>query len=150
MKIGGVQVTKCEELLVLPREGGNIPFRAKAVSINEEFNKKCPVPVAPTIQKKGISEPDYSDKNYVQACDIRSERRFALMCIRSLEPSEIEWEVVDINKPGTWTKWQEELTEAGISEVECNRIVNLVMSANSLDESKIEEARRSFLLGQGE
>lgn len=150
MKIGGVQVTKCEELLVLPRAGGDIPFRAKAVSISTEFDSKCPLPTPPTVQTKSGSAPDFSDKSYKEAMEVRNSRRFAFMCIRALEPSDIEWEGIDIDKPSTWTMWQEELMKEGISEVECNRIVNLVMAANSLDEAKIEEARQAFLLGQGE
>jgi hypothetical protein len=151
MKIGGVPVTKCEELLVLPRaDGEDIPIRAVAVAINDEWEEKCPAPVPPMLQKKEGKVPDFSDKDYKKAVKIRSNQRFALMCIRSLEPSKIEWETVDIDKPNTWTEWDKELMEAGLSEVECNRIVNLVMAANSLDEAKIEEARRAFLRGQGE
>jgi hypothetical protein len=70
------------------------------------------------------------------------------MCLRSLEPSNIEWETVDIDDPGTWLNWDVELKAAGISDVEGQRIINLVMAANSLDEKKVEEARQAFLLGQ--
>jgi hypothetical protein len=150
MKIGGVQVSKCEELLVLPRgNGDDIPFRAKAVAINEEFDSLVPMPVAPMIQTKEGKSRDYSDAEYKKAVARRSEQRFAFLCIKSLEPSEIEWETVDLEKPATWVKWSDELMAAGISETECNRIVGIVMIANSLDEDKIEEARKAFLRGQG-
>ena len=149
MKIGGVVVTPCEELLVLPRPEGAIPFRAKAVSINDEFDAKVPMPTPPKMQVKGGKfKEDYGDKNYLQAVDLRNSQRFAFMCIKSLEPSEIEWSTVDLNKPATWGNWTKDLMEAGISEVEIGRIINLVMVANSLDEKKIEEARKLFLLGQ--
>jgi len=152
MKIGGVKVTKHEELLVLPRggEGKDIPIKAVAVAINDEFNERVPLPVAPMLQTKDGKSPDFSDKEYLKACKRRDDQRFAFMVLKSIEPSEIEWEKVDINKPATWTLWSEEMMENGISEVECNRIVNLVLAANSLDERKIDEARRAFLLGQGE
>jgi hypothetical protein len=150
MKIGGVVVSKCEEILVLPRsDGDDIPFRAKAVAINDEFNKLVPEPVAPMVLKKGGKAPDYTDKDYLLACGHRDAQRFAFMCIKSLEPSDIEWEKVDLKSPGTWTGWDKELTEAGLSEVEVQRVVGLVMVANSLDENKIEQARKDFLLGQG-
>lgn len=149
MKIGGVEVSPCEELLVLPRSNGDpIPFRASAVSITKEFNEKVPMPVAPMLQTKNGNKSDYSDPAYKAALRQRDEQRFALMCIRSLTPSKIEWETVDLDDPGTWLNWQSELKAAGISEMECNRIVNLVMAANSLDENKIEAARQAFLLGQ--
>jgi hypothetical protein len=151
MKIGGVEVSPCEELLVLPRtDGPDIPIRAVAVAINEELDKKDPEPTPPMILKKGEKHPDYTDKAYLEACKLRGRRRFALMVIRSLAPSNIEWDTVDVDKPTTWLKWEKELQDAGLSETECNRIINLVMAANSLDEAKIAAARATFLRGQGE
>jgi hypothetical protein len=149
MKISGVQVTNSQALLVLPRDSGNIPIHAIAVSISDEFNDKCPVPVAPMVMTKAGNNPDYSDKDYKVAMKRRDDMRFALMCIASLAPSNIEWDKVDRDKPPTWLKWREELQTEGISEVECNRIVGLVLEANALDETKIKDARADFLLGQG-
>ncbi|MHC4301381.1 MAG: hypothetical protein ACYS7Y_29285 [Planctomycetota bacterium] len=124
-------------------------FRACAVSINAEFEKKCPSPVPPMIQKKGQNVPDVRDKDYLQAVTQRSAQKFALMAIRSIEESAIEWDEVDLEKPNTWLKWEDELKEAGLSDTEFNRVVGLVMAANSLDESKVEAAREAFLRGQG-
>jgi len=150
MKIGGVEVQTSEEILVLPRSlGEDIIIRAKPVKINEEFEKRIPEPTPPNVRTKSGSEPDYSDENYKKALKIRNEQRLNFLIIKSLEPSEIEWEEVNIDTPGTWSKWSKELIEAGISEIELNRITDAVMSANSLDEEKIEEARKSFLHGQG-
>lgn len=151
MKVGGVEVTKCEALIVFPRggEGKDIPFRAKAVAVNDEFNKMVAMPIPPKIQTKNGTSNDFSDPDYKKAVAYREEQRFAYMCIKSLEPSQIEWETVSIESPATWTKWGDELMAAGLSEVEVNRLIGLVMEANSLDESKIEEARKAFLRGQG-
>ena len=150
MKIGGVQVTSCEELLVLPRPNGeDIPIRAKAVAINVEFDKLVPEPTPPMLLTKSGKSPDHTDKAYLAAQAARGTQRFAYLCLKSLEPSNIEWDTVDLKKPGTWAKWSDELAKNGISETECGRIINLIMSANSLDEDKIAEARKRFLLGQG-
>jgi hypothetical protein len=150
MKIGGITVAPCEELLVLPRtDGDDIPIRAIAVAIDDEFDKLAPEPIAPMIQAKGGNQADLKDKNYLAAVVRRGEQRFAFLLIKSLEPSNIEWEKVKLDEPRTWPKWQEELWEAGLSSVETGRIITLVMAANSLDDAKIEEARKSFLLGQG-
>lgn len=152
MKVGGVTITSCEELLVLPRggKGKDIPFRAKAVSINEEFDKLVPPPVPPMVLVKGGKKlPDLSDTTYKMNCKLRDSKRFAFMVLKSIESSNIEWENIDMEKPNTWTKWDDELIESGLSEIEVSRIVNMVMAANSLDEDKINEARKSFLLGQG-
>lgn len=151
MKIGGIQVSPCEEILVLPRSSGDdIVIRAKAVSISDDFNKLVPEPTPPNIRTKDGSKPDHKDKNYLDAVSIRDDQRFAFLVIRSLEPSKIEWEKVDEKNPSTWLKWKEDFKEGGLSEVEINRITNAVMIANSLDEEKIEEARKAFLRGQGE
>lgn len=150
MRIGGVEVKPNEEILVLPRSGADdIIIRAKAVKINEEFEKRSPEPTPPNVRTKDGSKPDYKDENYNQALSIRDSLRFNFLVIKSLEPSEIEWEEVDMDVPSTWSKWPKELIEAGLSEIEVSRIANAVMAANSLDEEKIEEARKSFLHGQG-
>jgi len=153
MKIGGVEVTSCEEILVLPRPEGtpDIPFTAIAVSINDEFDKLVPEPAPPTVLKKGgKSVPDFNDKDYKETVKRRDSQRFAFMILKSLEPSNIEWSTVDLEKPNTWLKWDKELKEAGLSETEINRVIATVMAANSLDEDKIDAARKNFLLGQGE
>ena len=73
------------------------------------------------------------------------------MIVYSLQSTpELEWEIVNYDKPETWASYEEELREAGFSEIEIGRVVMGVMRANSLDESLIDEARNSFLHGQGE
>lgn len=149
MKIGGVQVTKAEELLVLPRNNGEpVVFRAIPVAIAEEFDSKVPMPVAPMVQKKDGKYNDTNDPEYVKALKLRGERRFSLMIIRSLEPSNIEWETIKLEDSSSWLNWEQELKDAGLSETECNRVVAAVMAANSLDEDAIKEAREAFLRGQ--
>lgn len=149
MKIGGVQVTPSQEILVLPRDGGDIVIKAKAYRVGDEFDKLCPMPTPPMVTTKEGSSPDWSDKDFKAQIATRDERRFAYLVLKSIEDSQIEWEKVDLDKPNTWTKWGDELIEAGITEVEVNRIVNAVLAANSLDEAKIKQARERFLRGQG-
>jgi hypothetical protein len=151
MKIGGVQVTTCEELIVLYRggPGKDIPIRARAVAINDVFNKLVPVPVPPMVLKKGgVKESDLADKDYKAALSHRDNLRFAYLILRSLEPSNIEWEIIDMEKPSTWLKWSDELLESGLSDKEVQRVVDAVMVAGSLSEAKLEEARAAFLRGQ--
>jgi len=149
MRVGGVEVKPCEAVLVLPRpDGVDIPFIAKAVSIADEFNALVPMPTAPMVQTKDGSSPDLKDESYLAALKKRDDQRLAFLVLKSLEPSNIEWDGVDLEKPGTWLKWSEEMEENGISNVEVNRIIDLVFEANALDEAKIEAARKAFLLGQ--
>ena len=149
MKIGGVELKgPCEEVLVLPRlNTDDIVIKARAVMDMDAFDVICPVPKPPGKRTKEGFGPNPNDKTYLQQMAQRDEIRFAYMCVKSLEPSEIEWEQVDMDKSSTWIKWTDELKEAGISATEVNRVIACVMQANSLDEAKLKEARALFLLG---
>jgi hypothetical protein len=56
----------------------------------------------------------------------------------------MEWETVKMDKPKTWPKWSEELEESGLSEFEIKRIEAGVYDANSLNEARVEAARKNF------
>lgn len=149
MKIGGVEVTApSKEFEVFPRDQGDIVIWAQALSDTEEFEGLCPMPNPPGRRTKHGWEPNPEDETYKQQVIRRNEQQIAYIVIKSLEPSDIEWDNVDINNPKTWLGWREELKEAGFTSVEINRIVNLVWAANGLDEEKIKAARESFLAGQ--
>lgn len=148
MKIGGKELTRNEEILVLPRVDGDIVIRAKSVAVREDFDVLVLKPVAPKLHtKKGFSD-DLKDTDYLTQVNNRDKMYFAYLVLRSLEPSEIEWEKVDMDAPNTWLGWEKELMEGGMSEVEIQRVTMCVMAANSLDEDKIREARELFLRGQ--
>lgn len=151
MKIGGVEVTKCEEVLVLPRiNGADLVFKAVAVGSMDEFDELCPKPQpAMRVTKGGVKEPHLNEA-YMKALEAYGTRRYAFICLRSLEPSDIEWETVKLDDPSTWSKWMEELEQAGLSDVELQRVQTLVLDANALNEAKLKEARDSFLRGQGQ
>jgi hypothetical protein len=149
MKIGGVELKSCEEVLVLPRISGDIIIRAQAVTDMSAFDALCPAPVAPGIRTKDGFKPNLKDENYIALADHYSAQRLAFMVIKSLTPSEIEWEKVKLEDPSTWLEWTKELKDGGMSDVECNRIIMCVMQANSLDEEKLKLAREVFLRGQG-
>lgn len=145
MKVNGVQITPpSDQVLVLERDEANIVFIARAVPDWEEFKKLCPEPTPPVVQTKNGTEPDYKDAGYKSALEEHNKRLNAWLIIRSLAPSNIEWEKVDPQDPGTWTKWQEELTESGLTQYEAGRVVQLVTEANTLSEEKIKQARDNY------
>lgn len=149
MRIGGVEIKgPAEEVLVLPRlDGDDIVIRAIAVLDMDEFDALCPVPKPPGIRTKAGWTPNENDETYKEQATRHGEMRFAYMVLKSLEPSEVEWENVDTDDPSTWLGWQDELKEAGVSTTEVNRIIVCVMQANALDEAKLKEAREVFLRG---
>jgi hypothetical protein len=153
MKIGGVEVNgPSEEILVLTRmDSEDIVIKAVAVPDMDEFNKLCPEPKPRGIRtKKEGYKLDYDDPNYKKQKDHYNELHTAYIVLKSLEPSEIEWSRVKMDQPSTWLEWQKELKETGFSIFEVNRIVMTVMSANALDEGKLEKAREVFLLGRSQ
>jgi hypothetical protein len=151
MKLKGVKL-ECpnEEILVIPRLEGDIVLKAKPAPDWDQFEKICPEPSAPfKTLKGGVKEYNFEDTNYLNAMTDHSAKRMAWIILKSLEATEdLEWESVDMKKPGTYLNYAEELKAAGFCAVEINRIVNMVLRANSLDEAKLESARRAFLAGQ--
>lgn len=149
MRIGGVDVNGPNEvLMVLPREDGDIVIKARAVLDMDTFEELCPEPKPPGHRTKDGVEPNIDDAGYKQQMANYNEKRLAFIVVKSLEPSEIEWETVDPENPNTLENWQEDFRNCGLATVEINRIIQVVMEANALDESKLEAARQVFLRGQ--
>ena len=149
MRIGGVKPNGLNEgILVLPRPDGDIVFKARALPDYDEFEKLCPEPVAPVVLTADGKKTDDKDTEYV-ACLLRRELlRTAYFFIKSLEPSNIEWDTVVLERPGTWTNAKDDLRKAGFSIVEMNRIWSLVNDVNCLSEDKLSAARDRFQRGQ--
>lgn len=141
-----------EELIIIPRPDEPIIFTARAVLDMAEFERLCPRPKPPIIKKKSGERVEQTDDlRYQQKVNEYAERRMAYMVIKSLEATEgLEWETVVVGDPETWVNYDPELRESGFSDTEVNRIVVGVLSANCLNESKLEEARKLFLAGQQE
>ena len=151
MKIGGVEIKgPHEELLILPRPDENIIIRAKAVMDMDVFDKLCPEPKPPGKRTKDGWVPNTDDPSYKQTLADYNSKRLGYLIIQSLIPSEIEWDTVSLDNPSTWNNYTADLRKGGLSNIEINRIIVCVMQANALDEKKLEEARKVFLLGQGQ
>ena len=76
------------------------------------------------------------------------QKRLGYMIAKSLEPSNVEWDTVNLADPSTWKNWSTDLRSGGLSDIECQRVMNLVLEANCLDEAKLEGPARLFLLGR--
>ena len=151
MKIAGIdpKTLPPEAFLVLPRVAGNIVFRARGLSDMDEFHRLCPEPISPTVlNADGSKTADGSNAAYASACVEHRSRWWAYLTVKSLEPSNIEWDLVQLENPSTWAKWEDDLLANGFTRIECNRVYQTVLEANSLDEAKLQKARELFLLGQ--
>jgi hypothetical protein len=151
MKINGLDPKSLsnEVVLVLPRGDGELVFRAVGLKDMDAFTAQCPVPQPPGKMTRDGYVPTLDDPTYQQVLQQWSLKRLGYMVYHSLRPSNIEWDTVRENDPRTWTSWEKDLRDGGLSEVEASRVLSLVMEANALDEAKLKKARDSFLLGQG-
>lgn len=149
MKIGGVdpKTLPNEEFLVIPRGDKKLIFRAQGLPDMEEFNKMCPEPIVPARMTSEGYKPFTDDPNYKLDLAEYNKRRLSYLVVKSLTPSAVEWDTVKEDVPSSWSNWEQDLKDNGISQVECNLVLSLVMQANSLDESKLKKAREVFLLG---
>lgn len=151
MKIAGIEVPKQhEEVLVLPKGGVNIVFKAVAVLDFEVFEKINPMP-----QPKQRRYPDgriaqeVDSPTYKTAISDWASAKTNWMILKSLEPSCIEWDTVDMSKIDTWANYTKDLHNSGFSEYEIGRIIDLAITACGLNQEKIDRETQSFLLGQG-
>lgn len=150
MRIKGKKIEGAnEEILVLPRPDGDIVFIARGILDMSEFDKLCPEPKAPLLTKRnGVTIEDVTDKKYKKQVDDYGKKRMAYMIIKSLEATkDLEWEDVDLSDSSTWLNYEQEFKDSGFSQIEINRIITTVFTANSLNEKKLEEAREHFLAG---
>jgi len=152
MKIAGQKIEGPNvEIIVLPRGGDrpDIVFQARAILDTESFDKLCPIPTPPErIKKGGIREKNFDDLGYKAQMESYSNKRIAWMVVESLKVTPgLEWETVKYNDHMTWLNYEKELKDSGFSYVEIQRIQNGVFTANCLNETKVEEARQSFLRG---
>lgn len=151
MKINGKKIEgPNEEIVVIPRNSGDIVFKARAVLSFDEFDKLCPLPVPPkTLMKGGGFSENVESPEYKKNLDDWTSRRTHWMILESLKATEnLEWETVDASKTDTWENYQTELLSSGFSPMEQARIVQAVTSACGLNQDKIDEATKRFLAGQ--
>lgn len=151
MILGGKKPAHNVKTLVLPRDSGdNLVFKAGAVATMDEFEKLCPVPIAPLkVLKGGQKVADLDDKGYQLALQQQVDKRWDYIILKSLQATpDLQWETVDMQNPDTWQNWKREAADSGLSVFEINKIIACVVEANSLNEQTLEEARNTFLANQ--
>lgn len=153
MKLLGVTL-QAPSVKVIPivRETGDIFLQAQAISSFDEFDKICPVPEPPIIQKPGETPtPNFLDAGYRKALMARNKKMMDYMIVHSLLATPgLEWELVKLEDINTYHLYPEDLRAAGFCATEVTRIVNTVYAANSLNDDEIEKARASFLAGKAQ
>lgn len=153
MKMNGKILEPIIEVMVIPRQTGDLVFKAKPVNDYDIFDKLCPVPKPPMVLRKGesIQTPDLDDDEYKEAVKQYNDRRVNWMMLESLKATDgLEWSTVNYNDPTTWDNYKKELVESGLTAADAIRIFNLVIDACGLNQKKIDEATKAFLASQAE
>ena len=116
MKIKGKNIeAPSEEVIVFPRNDGNIVFKAKPVKGYEDFDKVCPAPQPESIMKPGGAQSqDVENPKYKKALDDWAGQKTHWMILKSLSATDdLEWDTVDMSKPETYENYIKELEECG-------------------------------------
>lgn len=138
------------EVIVLPRQSGNLVFKAQAIIEDKDFDAICPRPLPPKkLLPGGVTQSNVEDPKYKEDLQLYALRRTHWMVLKSLQATEeLEWETVKMDSPETWSNFVKEFMESGLTAIEVNKIVETVMTVNGLNDRKIEEATKAFLAGR--
>jgi hypothetical protein len=130
----------------------------ESVANMDDFDVKCPEPKPPmAMVPGGESSPDYTDKEFKKKMDARGLQKIHYLIVKSLArveklvdgqtvSEELGWELVDKDDPTTWSMWIEDIKAAGLTDFEISKIQSTVFEVNSLNNEKVEAARKSFLV----
>src|SRR6478735_11634693 len=118
MKIGGQIVDGPKTLeLYIPR--GNdvvICFKFVGVTDDSEFEKIYPEPSPPRSIKPGIGTiTNTEDPGYKEQIAKRDIAKRDWFFLKSISPSQIEWDTVKMDDPTSWGNWRNDLKAAGFS-----------------------------------
>lgn len=140
------------EVVVIPRQSGELVFKAQAVLDYDECDKLNPMPKPPKrLMPGGVVQENVNDPKYLKAVDQWATRKFYWMLLESLKATEgLEWETVKMDDPSTWESYKAEMKQAGLTPGEIGRIEMCVSDACGLNQAKIDEATKRFLAGQAQ
>jgi hypothetical protein len=141
-----------EEIVAIPRPDGDVIFKAQAIMSYERFNQLVPEPKPPKIRKKGgVMLDDFDDANYKLSIQQYGQKKYYFIVVESLKATPgLEWETIDPMNPDTWKNIEKELEESGFNNREIRLIIDGVLRANTIDQTKVDEALQRFLLLQQE
>lgn len=151
MKIAGQKPEFKPEVIVIPRQSGNIVLYAGPVSTEhlESFDKMFPTPEPPVrVMANGTKFVNDESPEYQAKLTEHGKKRMTYLMLRSLAATpDLVFETADVNKPETWDNLYKELAES-FSNLEQNLIFEKVLNANGLNSTRITEATNSFLAGK--
>lgn len=150
MKIAGKTPSKNEDVVVFKRTDGDIIFKLTPVQNFDAFIAACPTPEVPKQLLPGKGQVGMpNDPAYKAAVAHVNVQLMNYIILESVKNTpDLEWETVKMDDPTTWGNWETELREAHFLSPELEYLLQKVLQVNALDDSKLEEARDSFLAEQ--
>lgn len=130
-------------------EPSDLVFVLKPVLDFTEFEGLCPEPLAPSMLKPGQIAPEknFEDPTYKEQVQIWLKNRINWICLETIAVGDIVWETVVTTDPSTWENFKSELkTDAQLTPQQIQHLVNRILTVNSIDEKKMNEARERFLI----
>jgi hypothetical protein len=150
MKINGKDIKGPQmEVVVIPRGDEEIVIKAQAIMDYSDHEKINPQPLPPSkLLPGGETQQLVEDPGYLKKLSDWAQQKTDWMIIKSLSATEgLTWDTVKADDPTTWSNYRKEL-DATFTPAELGKILEVVMSACGLNQSKIEEATKRFLAGQ--
>lgn len=151
MRIAGRELKEPKKkLLVIPRDEGGIPFHFIAITNSDDYEKINPKPLPPRVFKQALGQTieDVEDKTYKAKLMKWSTDKTNWVFLKSIEPSNIEWDTVNLSDASTYENWREDFKNSGFNQQEINAIFNAFAETNFLTDDMLTEARASFLAFQ--
>lgn len=151
MKVGGITIAGPKKTtVVLPRPEGDIPFHFVGVPDGDEFDAMFPEPEPPTQfnVKLQANIKQFTDVKYQERHADWVKAKTAWFFLKSIAPSNIEWDQVDLSKPETFVSWQKDFRAAGFNQAEINAIYSGFEETNMVTETLMAQARERFLRSQ--
>lgn len=145
MKIAGEEIDATyKKKITFHRPGKEIVLRLQAVNNSDELGLEMPTPPWITKVKDGVPVRAFDDEDYLKEVEAYSKHKYNWMCLKTLEPSEIIWDTVDLTDPETFINWLKDLSNAGFSEAEIIRIQREISTVNGLSADAITSAEADF------
>lgn len=146
--VGGVAATRGDVLPPLVFTSGRpkpLAFFVKGVHTFEEFYGLVaePKPAQGVFTKEHGWVPDEKSPAYIDQLREYHRLKWAYTVIKSLEPSEIVWDLVNPADTKTWKHVHKEVRDT-LSDTEFILLMNKIEEANTLDAEKLEENRETF------
>jgi len=136
---------------ILDDDGNRIPnligFWGRPVWTMEEFDDACPfpepLPNELVFTPKG-KQPDYKHPEFLARKKEYSRKRWGYLLLKTLEPSNVEFEGASLDDPSTWGDVEEAIKKE-LPEYEFKGLLDLIYEANAIDPQKQEANRNTFL-----